>query len=177
MKNNAMTAKGMFINMGYVEDIRALIGRRRIVLNASIVIIRNGRNEILLQHRVYPPGKLGLPGGIMELGESTEETARREVLEETGLVLGRLSLIGVYSGKDYLCVAQNGDEWYSVTTAYATNEFTGKLSVNDNESVAFEWFDVLNLPDNIAKTQRSAIDDYLSYVNPRSQSSVYKKST
>ncbi|MDR2570201.1 MAG: NUDIX domain-containing protein, partial [Oscillospiraceae bacterium] len=91
--------------------------------------------------RKYPYGKWGLPGGLMELGESTKETVKREVLEETGLTLGKLTLFGVYSGKNYLCVAQNGDEFYVVTTVYITSEYYGDLSVNDDESLTFEWID------------------------------------
>lgn len=33
----------------------------------------------------------------MELGESTVETAKREVLEETNLIVEDLKLLGVYS--------------------------------------------------------------------------------
>ena len=36
-----------------------------------------------------------LPGGWIELGESPEQTARREVVEETGLGLGELRLVGL----------------------------------------------------------------------------------
>lgn len=54
----------------------------------------------------------------MELGESTVETAKREVLEETNLIVEDLKLLGVYSGKNHLCSSENGDEWYVVTTAY-----------------------------------------------------------
>jgi 8-oxo-dGTP pyrophosphatase MutT (NUDIX family) len=42
---------------------------------------------------------MGITSGLMELGESTEETLRREVFEETGLKIGALTLFGVYSGK------------------------------------------------------------------------------
>ena len=97
----------------------------------------------------------------MELGESTKETVIREVYEETGLSLGELSLFGVYSGKKYLCIAQNGDEFYVVTTVYTTSEYTGKLSVNDDESLRFEWVDIHDLPENIAGTHREIIDDYI----------------
>lgn len=34
----------------------------------------------------------------MELGETVEDTARREVWEETGLRLGAMSLYAIYSG-------------------------------------------------------------------------------
>lgn len=147
--------------MGYIEDLRAIIGNKRIILNGCIAFIENEYGQILMQQRKYPYGKWGLPGGLMELGESTEETTRREVLEETGLTLGKLSLFGVYSGKNYLCIAENGDEFYVVTTVYRTFEYYGVLSVNDSESLKFEWINKHNLPENIAGTHRDIINDYI----------------
>jgi 8-oxo-dGTP pyrophosphatase MutT (NUDIX family) len=147
--------------MGYVEDLRAIIGHRRIILNGCIAFIENAQGQILMQQRKYPYGKWGLPGGLMELGESTEETVRREVFEETGLTLGELSLVGVYSGKNYLCIAQNGDEFYVVTTVHKALEYRGELSVNDDESLKFEWIDKRNLPENMAGTHREIIGDYI----------------
>ena len=147
--------------LNYVEDLRAVIGHKRIILNGSATFIVDARGRILMQQRTYPYGKWGLPGGIMELGESTEETARREVLEETGLTLGAMELFGVYSGQGYLCVAQNGDEYYVVCTVYLTREYTGTLRVNDSESLAFDWFGIDALPADIPRTHREMISDYI----------------
>jgi 8-oxo-dGTP diphosphatase len=41
-----------------------------------------------------------LPGGFVELRETVEEAVRREVLEETGLSVRPVGLVGVYSGPD-----------------------------------------------------------------------------
>lgn len=68
--------------MNYVKDLRELVGNRPLILPGAVAIILNDQNEVLLQHRI--DGGWGLPGGLMELGESLEETARREVKEETG---------------------------------------------------------------------------------------------
>ena len=146
--------------MGYVEELRKIIGHRRIILNGSVAIIEDGDGRILMQQRAYPRGRWGLPGGLMELGESTEETARREVFEETGLRLGPLTLLGVYSGEGYLCVAENGDEYYVVTTAYIATEYEGALTINDGESLALEWIDGDHLPDDIPKTHSRIIADW-----------------
>ena len=147
--------------MGYIEDLRSIIGHKRIILNGSIVFIENSHGHILMQQRKFPYGKWGLPGGLMELGESTEETVRREIFEEIGLKLGILSLFGIYSGKNYLCVAENGDEFYVVTTVYTTTEYFGEISVNDDESLKFEWINIKNLPDEIAGTHKEIINDYI----------------
>jgi 8-oxo-dGTP pyrophosphatase MutT (NUDIX family) len=147
--------------VGYVEELRAIIGKRRIILNGSIAVIENSIGQILMQQRKYPYGKWGLPGGLMELGESTEDTVRREVYEETGLTLGVLSLFGVYSGANYLCIAQNGDEFFVVTTVYKAFDYFGELSVNDEESLAFEWVPKHNMPENIAGTHKEIISDYI----------------
>jgi len=147
--------------MGYVEELRDLIGHKCIILNGSAVILKNKAGLILMQQRKYPYGKWALPGGLMELGESTVETAIREVYEETSLTIKNLTLLGVYSGKEYLCSAENGDEWYVVTTAYITDNYEGEVVVNDDESITFEWIDPNYLPDDTALTHRIIISDYL----------------
>jgi ADP-ribose pyrophosphatase YjhB (NUDIX family) len=63
------------------------------------VAVINGQREFLLQKRY--DGQWGVPGGFIDLGESAEEAGRREVLEETGLEIGKLNLVGVFSGKQH----------------------------------------------------------------------------
>ncbi len=54
---------------------------------------------IVLIQRKNPPfeGRYALPGGFVEVGETTEDAARREAKEETGLDIELLCLVGVYS--------------------------------------------------------------------------------
>ncbi len=70
----------------------------------------------------------------MELGESTEDTARRELFEETGLKVDELNLINVYSGPQNYIKAENGDEFYVVTVAYYSKGFQGRLTIDRSES-------------------------------------------
>jgi 8-oxo-dGTP diphosphatase len=45
-------------------------------------------------------GRLALPGGFVEVGETVESAARRELSEETGVNSQNLRLIGVYSARE-----------------------------------------------------------------------------
>ncbi|HCQ90626.1 MAG TPA: DNA mismatch repair protein MutT, partial [Clostridium sp.] len=95
--------------MNYVEELRSIVGHRPLILVGAVVIIIDNRNRILLQKRKTTSyGMWGIPGGLMELGESTEDTARREVLEETGLTVGKVKLIDVFSGPESLVKVPNG---------------------------------------------------------------------
>lgn len=60
----------------------------------ALVLLVDPSGAVLLQHRdenaVAGPNQWSLPGGHLEPGETPEEAARRELLEETGLTAGEL---------------------------------------------------------------------------------------
>lgn len=75
----------------YIMDLRKVVGARPLIVPGSVVFVYDHEGRVLL-HRRGDNGCWGFPGGVMELGESFEDTARREVFEETGLLVGELTL-------------------------------------------------------------------------------------
>lgn len=148
--------------MGYVEDLRALVGQRPVILVGAIVLLVDEKERLLLQQRKHPPGRWSFPGGLMELGESGEDTARREVREETSLELGELRLLNAYSGPEHFLTAPNGDQYYVVTLAYVGRDFRGVLKVNDDESLDMRFFALADIPDGLVTTHRRILADFLA---------------
>ena len=72
--------------MGYIAELRKHIGHQPILMPAGCVMVLNEKKQLLLQKRA-DNGCWAYPGGAVELGESFEECAIREVLEETGVKL------------------------------------------------------------------------------------------
>ncbi|WP_053111010.1 NUDIX domain-containing protein [Bacillus sp. 445_BSPC] len=79
--------------MGYIEDLRALVGTRALILTGVTVLVIDQNSRFLM---VQSEKMWKLPGGFIELGESAEEACRREILEETGINIGNLQLIEAF---------------------------------------------------------------------------------
>jgi len=130
--------------MNYIQSLRTFIGTRPIIAPGSAIIVLNEQNEILLQLR-SDTKDWGIPGGGMELGDSFEEAATRELLEETGLTSSRMELLTVVSGKQFYYKYPHGDEVYNVTAIFWTTVVQGKMQV-DEESLDLEYFAFDSLP-------------------------------
>ena len=65
------------------------------IIGVGAIIIRNGK--LLLEKRKANPGrgKWSVPGGVVELGESSKQTVIREVKEETNLIVEEPALLDI----------------------------------------------------------------------------------
>ncbi|MEH7237542.1 NUDIX hydrolase [Bacillus sp. JJ1562] len=144
--------------MNYISELRKLIGTRPILTVGATILVVNDNNEILFQHR-SDTLDWGLPGGSMELGETIEEVAARELKEETGLIASEFTLIGVFSGPRYYFLYPSGDETYSVINLFHAKNVTGVLEMNDGESINLEFFSKDNLPNNIEKRAKALLEE------------------
>jgi len=122
----------------YVRSMREKIGHDRLMfVGAGVFICRDGR--LLLQKRA-DNGFWADHGGSVEIGEVIEEAARREVLEETGLTLGKLEFLCLESGPHMLYTYPNGDQAYIISAIYLCEEFTGEPHCADGEASELRWF-------------------------------------
>src|SRR6266516_240489 len=97
------------INMEYINSLRKHVGQKPLLMVGATILVLNEQNQLLMMKRLES-GNWGVPGGTMELGETTEETAKRELFEETNLQVGEMKLFGVFSGPELYYRYPSGDE-------------------------------------------------------------------
>ncbi|MER2118970.1 MAG: NUDIX hydrolase [Solibacillus sp.] len=138
--------------MNYIKSLRSIVGTRPIIAPGSAIIVMSKENELLLQLR-SDTKDWGIPGGGMELGDSFEETAKKELYEETGLITNHLEILGVASGKEFYYKFPHGDEIYNATVIFKTLEISGNMR-KDEESLELAYFPLDSLPNLNYTTQK-----------------------
>ena len=98
-------------------------------------VVFDPQGRILLIRRGNEPfkGCYALPGGFVDVGETVEEACRRELREETGLAVGDLLLVGVYSDPD------RDPRGHTVSTVFLAQPTAPAAPVAGDDAAAAEW--------------------------------------
>lgn len=116
------------------------------------IIIETGDGEILLIKRRNPPYGWALPGGFVDYGETLEDAARREALEETGLKVRLVRQFHAYSDP------ARDPRFHTVTVVFIANAGGTARAGDDAEEV--NAFSLASLPKDIAFDHRDILLDY-----------------
>ena len=108
-----------------------------------VLVTKDAAPRVLLIRRKRDPfaGCWALPGGFIEMNETLDESARRELKEETGLAVGKLVQLGVYGdpGRD--------PRGRTITVAYLVRVDAKKLKpIAADDAAEVDWFPLRRPP-------------------------------
>ncbi len=135
---------------------------RKIGVGFGVMLIR--KNKILLGKRhedqekasslLKGAGTWTMPGGKLHFGETFEEGAKREVLEETGIKLNSTRVIAVNND-----MVENA---HFVTIGLVSEDFEGEAKVMEPDEITeWGWFDVDTLPNPLYFPSEKVIKNFL----------------
>ena len=120
----------------------------------AIVLVQRGDEFLLVRKKEWTPGRYGLVAGFLDLGESLEECAAREVLEETGITVRNVRYVG----------SQCWPFPSQLMAGFVADYASGEIRVEEAELEDVRWFHRRALPEGLPPARSIArwiIDRYL----------------
>lgn len=127
----------------FITELRSLIGHRPLWLSCAVAVVLDSQGRLLLGRRA-DTGQWALPGGIIEPGEQPADACARECLEETGVIAVPEVLTSVTVAPPHTYA--NGDQVQYLELIFRCRPVGGEAHVNDEESLAVDWFPLHDLP-------------------------------
>ncbi len=146
----------------YIMDLRKIVGHRTLIQCGVGVICVNERGELLLGRRA-DNHMWGYSGGSVEIDEKVEDSARRELYEEMGLVAEELEFFCVNSGPEVHYIYPNGDEVSNIEIVYLCRRYNGEPKPQDGEMEELRFFAAEDIKlDEISPPIRAAVKKYIT---------------
>ena len=133
---------------------------------SALVVLHDGQGHILLIERADRPGFWQAVTGSIEQGESIEQTARREVWEETGIRLSDGQLCNWHESSVYEIYHHWRHRYPGGVFENREHVFSAEIPRNtpvrlaEGEHTAYGWFDVVEAAEKVfSPSNRAAILD------------------
>ena len=128
------------------------------VIRVGVSVIIRRSDKVLLGKRLksHGVGTWCTPGGHIEFGETPEEAARREVMEETGLELGAINRS---ASLPYLNTSFPADGKQYITLYLEGECVSGEpIAMEPEKCAEWLWFDKKQLPSPLFTDMKGALD-------------------
>ena len=135
--------------------------KKRVGAGFGIILLKNGKVLLGRRHddpekadsELHGAGTWTMPGGKFEFGESFEDGAKRELMEETGIVLEKVKVICVNNNKV--------NDAHFVTIGFFSEYFEGEPQVTEPDEITeWGWFDLDNLPSPLYFPSERMLENY-----------------
>lgn len=137
---------------------------KKVGVGFGVMILKD--NKVLLGKRhedpdkadseVHGEGTWTMPGGKMHFGETFEDAAYRETLEETGIKINKEKLKLVSLTNDVV------EDAHFVTIGFLCEDFEGEPKVMEPDEITeWQWFSLDELPDSMFFPSKKVLQNYL----------------
>ncbi|WP_318767413.1 NUDIX hydrolase [Lactiplantibacillus carotarum] len=128
----------------YIQEIRALVGHKPIILNTAAGILVDDQQRVLLNLRA-DTHNWSLPGGYLEYGETYAQACVREYQEDSGYQVRIIDRIGIFDRGE--AAYPNGDVAQTISALFLVEPVGGQaLDHATNETLGLDYFDFDDLP-------------------------------
>jgi len=108
---------------------------------AGMLVVKGDAVLVLVRGHRPRRGYLDIPGGFVDAGEDLDAAARRELREETGLILGRIEPLGFYWDRYYL----RGFGWFPTMNFYYYGRWRSGVPRPADDAAGAEWVPIAAL--------------------------------
>ncbi|MEU6216982.1 NUDIX domain-containing protein [Streptomyces sp. NPDC047022] len=128
------------------------------IVPAVTAFVMNDAGEVLLERR-SDNGLWGMPGGAQEIGENISGTVCREVLEETGIQVEVVGLVGIFTDPGHVIAFADGEVRQEFSLCFRARPVSGEIKVS-SESFAVRWVPRAELDSlDISPTTRRRLEE------------------
>ncbi|MEU4955110.1 NUDIX domain-containing protein [Streptomyces lavendulae] len=107
------------------------------IVPAVTAFVVNDAGDVLLERR-SDNGLWGMPGGAQEIGENIAGTVVREVLEETGILVDVVGLVGIFTDPGHVIAFSDGEVRQEFSLCFRARPVGGDIKVS-SESLEVRW--------------------------------------